>query len=224
MISIVPASWAREHFAEMLVMAQRQPIAIARHGKTLAVMWPAGSLGQQERERELLRLSRRLPELQRLVIHQKLAMQLLCMQMPRVAEIARSARARMAEWRRMGPASQAQFERWMWVLSQPTPFLPWIIADEGPLGRQLHQLTPILSVGVPKVMAQRAAEQEVVVTARLRNLYDPAPEPDPGDVDPSAFPRRYYGDWALCPDFVLGPDWENGSAGFEAGGTVDPRP
>jgi len=211
MVAVVSASWARTHFAELLVMVQRQPVEIARHGKTLATLWPVVSKGQRDRERELLYMRRQVPALQRLILHQQMAMRLLSLSDASAMTIAQRAEAELRRMERNRFVSPGHVLRWLWALAKPRVQLAWILVDQGPLGSRLRTRSPIAWVRIAPVDGERVVNR-MIEGALAAGVQWTQERELPAIEEVVQHSTEHFGeDWALSKEFPLADGWESGA-------------
>jgi hypothetical protein len=119
------SSHAKQHFGELLDAVAQGPVAIERHRKIKAIVsspdafnGPAAA-GQVLAGRQAARAAQALVDKDRLIKHQRLAIELLVMpEAERTALIAR-ARGEVAKWRRDRLCSADYADRWDELLALP---------------------------------------------------------------------------------------------------------
>ncbi|HSX91594.1 MAG TPA: type II toxin-antitoxin system Phd/YefM family antitoxin [Hydrogenophaga sp.] len=137
----------------MLEVAAREPVAIERHKKVKAIVCsPEVFQGRSDRdgqlaERRAARAAQALVDKDRLIKHQRLAIDLVLMsQSQREALIAR-ARMEVERWRRERLCSEDYIARWDALLGLPVEELARAMASESPeWGVALRQNSPWLLV------------------------------------------------------------------------------
>jgi PHD/YefM family antitoxin component YafN of YafNO toxin-antitoxin module len=145
------ASRAKQNFGDLLDAIAKGPVAIERHGRLRAIVCTPESFqdqggSQPERvlaERRAARAAQELVEKDRLIRHQKLALELVLMPTTqREASIAR-ARAEVARWRRERLCSEDYAQRWEALLALPLADLARALGDDAlEEGRALRQNSP----------------------------------------------------------------------------------
>jgi PHD/YefM family antitoxin component YafN of YafNO toxin-antitoxin module len=116
------ASHAKQNFGELLDALARGPVAIERHKSIKAVICSPetfhGTVGdvsspsQALAERRAARTAQHLVEKNRLIKHQKLAIDLLLMPQDKREELVLRARAEVSRWRRDRLCSTDYADRW----------------------------------------------------------------------------------------------------------------
>jgi PHD/YefM family antitoxin component YafN of YafNO toxin-antitoxin module len=109
---------AKQNFGELLEALARGPVAVERHGKVKAIVCSPEAFGQRADAGQMLaarraaRAAQQLVEKDRLIRHQKLAIELLLMPKAKRAALVRGARAEVARWRRARLCSPDYADRW----------------------------------------------------------------------------------------------------------------
>jgi PHD/YefM family antitoxin component YafN of YafNO toxin-antitoxin module len=143
------SSRAKQNFGELLEAVTLGPVAIERHKKIKAIVCSPEAFqaqsgaGQALAERRVARADQVLVEKNRLIKHQKWAIELLVM--PQVAREAlmQQARAEVAKWRRDGLCSSDYADRWDDLLKLPVADLAQAMASEAlDWGTALRQNSP----------------------------------------------------------------------------------
>jgi PHD/YefM family antitoxin component YafN of YafNO toxin-antitoxin module len=145
----VTASQAKQNFGELLEAAARGPVAIERHRKVKAIVCsPEAFEAQAGRDRVLAerraaRAAQALVDKERLIKHQRLAIELLLMPKPQRAKLVQRARAEVARWRAEHLCSPEYSDRWDQLLAQPVEGLARAMASETlEWGTALRQNSP----------------------------------------------------------------------------------
>lgn len=119
------ASNAKQNFGELLEALAQGPVAIERHKKIKAIVCapeafqPAHRAGGQMLERRHARAAQETVEKDRLIKHQRLAIELLTMPKSQSNALIRQARAEVDRWRRDRLCSPDYGDRWDELLSLP---------------------------------------------------------------------------------------------------------
>ena len=143
------ATQAKQNFGELMDALARGPVAIERHGRVRAVLCApeafaarAGSDGDLA-ERRSARTAQQLVEKDRLIRHQKLAVELLLMPARQQRKAIAKARAEVARWRHERLCSPDYADRWDALLDLPVRELARAMSDESlDWGRALRQNSP----------------------------------------------------------------------------------
>ena len=138
------ASEAKQRFGDLLERAIASPVAIEKHGKIVAAMVPASWLGRAEvlDERKQARERQRRVELDRLMAHQRVGIELLSSP-GRKKELLSVARREVRKWAELGLCSQDYIDRWGEWLSLPVPELvQQMCSDAGGWGNAMRQNSP----------------------------------------------------------------------------------
>lgn len=147
------SSHAKQNFGELLDAAAREPVAIERHKKLKAIVCsPEAFQGRSDRDRQLAerraaRAAQALVEKDRLIKHQRLAIELVLMPLPQREALLARAREEVARWRRERLCSEDYIERWEQLLGLPVDELARAMASDSlEWGTALRQNSPWLVV------------------------------------------------------------------------------
>ena len=121
---------AKQNFGELLEALARGPVAVERHGKVKAIVCSPEDFGQRAdarsastdralAARRAARAAQQLVEKDRLIRHQKLAIELLLAPRAVRSALLRRARAEVARWRRDRLCSPDYADRWDALLDRP---------------------------------------------------------------------------------------------------------
>ncbi len=132
------ASQAKQNFGELLDAAMRGPVAIERHGKTRAVVLSPEAFAERSgadagdalARRRAARAAQLLVDKDRLIRHQKLAVELLLMPPARRQALIAKARAEVGRWRRDRLCSPDYADRWVALLDLPARDLARALASD----------------------------------------------------------------------------------------------
>lgn len=174
------ASHAKQNFGELLDALAHGPVAIERHKKVKAIVcspeafkaqivggvggageavqesMPPG--GQLLAERRAARAAQLLVDKERLIKHQRVAIELLLMPEAKQRALIEQARAEVARWRRERLCSPDYADRWDELLARPVADLARAMASESlEWGVALRQNSPWHVVALE---AQAAAQAE----------------------------------------------------------------
>jgi len=122
------ASRAKQNFGELLEALARGPVAIERHKSIKAIVCSPetfhgavqahSTAGRALEGRRAARAAQQLVEKNRLIKHQKLAIELLLMRQTQREELMAQARAEVQRWRRDRLCSTDYADRWDELLGQ----------------------------------------------------------------------------------------------------------
>lgn len=116
----ISATDAKNSFAAVIARAVKgERIEIARHGRVVAVVAPAGSFAAPADLRATALRHQQLTELQRLSRHQTYAIQLLTATHAQVTIWRKQARAAVDRWEQRGSCSREFIEGWRGLLKLP---------------------------------------------------------------------------------------------------------
>lgn len=137
------ATAAKKNFSEALDQAEKEPVGVHRHGKTVAMLIPASSFVDHKRlEKQLARAEQRNIESHRLVKHQKIALQLV-VDPDAAAPLIRQATETVSRWEREKLCSHHYIDRWHHLLALPVRELAQeMCGDMDGWGKALRQNSP----------------------------------------------------------------------------------
>lgn len=145
----ITASHAKQNFGELLEALAHGPVAIERHKKIKAIVCAPEAFQALSSEASILaerraaRAAQRLVEKDRLIRHQKLAIDLLVMPKDRREVLIQGALAEVARWRRERLCSADYADRWDDLLQRPVKELAQAMASESwDWGTALRQNSP----------------------------------------------------------------------------------
>lgn len=145
---------AKQSFGELLEAAARGPVAIERHGRIKAIVaspqtfHAAGAAQADLAQRRAARLNQTLLEKERLIRHQKVAIQLLTLPARERRALIRQARAVVERWRADNLCSRDYIDRWQSLLELPIDELASAMtSDADGWGNALRQNSPWAAVG-----------------------------------------------------------------------------
>ena len=129
--------------------AQAGPVAVERHRTVQVVVvspehFAAGiRLSDPKAQRKLARLRQELVERDRLIRHQKIAIDLLTLPRSEGMKLVKRAQAMVARWSAQGLCSGDYIERWTAILKMPVRGMAAaIVADQDGWGTALRQNSP----------------------------------------------------------------------------------
>jgi len=147
------SSHAKQNFGELLDAVAHGPVAIERHKKIKAIVCsPEAFEGQTGRDRQLAerraaRAAQSLVEKDRLIKHQRLAIELLLMPAAQSGALIAQARREVDRWRRERLCSEDYVVRWEQLLDRPVDELARAMASDSlEWGTALRQNSPWLAV------------------------------------------------------------------------------
>jgi hypothetical protein len=119
----ISASQAKQNFGALIGLLAQGPVAVQRHGKAVAIVMAPQSGEPLPDARQLARQAQQQRELQRLVRHQQLAIELLCAPARTRRAVLQAARKVVARWHSEQLCSADYIERWSQWLNLPLPEL-----------------------------------------------------------------------------------------------------
>jgi len=137
------ATDAKKNFSEALDKAEKGAVGLQRHGKTVAMLIPASSFVDNQRlEKQLARAEQRTIESNRLIKHQKIALQLV-VNPDTAAPLIQQATEAVARWEREKLCSHHYIDRWRSLLALPILELAQeMCGDVNGWGKALRQNSP----------------------------------------------------------------------------------
>ena len=137
------ATAAKKNFSEALDQAEKEPVGVHRHGKTVALLIPVASFADSKRlEKQLARAEQRNVESHRLIKHQKIALQLV-VDVDAAAALIQQATETVARWEREQLCSHHYIDRWRQLLALPVRELAQAMCgDVNGWGSALRQNSP----------------------------------------------------------------------------------
>lgn len=141
---------AKQNFGQLMKAAALGPVAIERHGKVQALVmapgfFPAATAAGADRlaERRLARLNQAMTEKDRLIRHQRIALDLLTLPPGERDALIQQARDTVERWRTQGLSSHDYIERWGRILGLPVPQMAAeMVSDAQGWGSALRQNSP----------------------------------------------------------------------------------
>ncbi len=144
-MDIIAASYVKQNFGEVLERAARAPLGVERHRKLVAGIVPPHWLAQHQAldERRAARAAQEQVELRRLMAHQHLGIDLLCMTPPQQRKRLEAARREVARWEDEALCSADYIERWrMWLSLPAKELVQRMCSDADGWGRAMRQNSP----------------------------------------------------------------------------------
>lgn len=145
------ASQAKQNFGALLSQLAQNPVAIARHHKTVAVVMLPAAAQTLPNPRLQARAEQQQREQQRLMRHQQFAIALLCASPAQQALQLQTAQAVVARWAQEGLCSADYIDRWQVWLTLPLQQLaPLMCSQAQGWGPAMRQNSPFnISAMVP---------------------------------------------------------------------------
>jgi hypothetical protein len=143
------ASHVKQNFGEVLARAARAPIGVQRHRKLVAVVVPPHWLARHEvfDERQAARAAQQQVEQNRLMAHQRLAIDLLCASPAQQRKRIEAARHEVDRWEARQLCSADYIARWRaWLALPVAQLVQRMCSDAQGWGRAMRQNSPFLIV------------------------------------------------------------------------------
>lgn len=127
---------AKQHFGELLKAAEQGPVAVERHRKVQAIVLTPGHYAamqaqpDRQAERRVARLQQAMAEHERLIRHQRIAIDLLSLPRAEREHLVDKARATVAFWRAGNLCSSDYVQRWSDILAHPSQQIARLIVDD----------------------------------------------------------------------------------------------
>ncbi len=144
---------AKQCFGQLLKAASEAPVAIERHGKVRAIVGapeffsPAQAGHDELAVRRLARLNQAMTEKDRLIRHQRIALDLVTLHRKARDDMIRSALAIVDRWRQEHLCSRDYIDRWSEILRLPARKMATaMISDLEGWGTALRQNSPWVGV------------------------------------------------------------------------------
>lgn len=145
---------AKQSFGELMKAAAQAPVAIERHGKVQAIVgapefFRVGASNETDAPvaRQVARLKQSLVERDRLIRHQRIALDLVTLPPDQIAPMIRQARVVVDRWQNEGLCSRDYIERWSALLALPAADLARaMVSDVDGWGPALRQNSPWVGV------------------------------------------------------------------------------
>lgn len=141
----ISASYAKQNFGEVLLMALEGPVSIEKHGKSVAIMSSPSLLKGQDRLelKKMARLQQKNIENERLIRHQKVAIRLLSDPEDIVINLIEKAKAEVRRWELLKSCSSDYIDRWDGILQKSSREISRLIcSDLDGWGSALRQNSP----------------------------------------------------------------------------------
>ena len=153
-MDLVAASHVKQNFGEVLARAALAPLGVERHGKLVAGLVPPQWLAQRDAldERRIARAAQQQVELQRLAAHQRLAIDLLCVNAAKQRGRIAAARREVDRWEAQQLCSPDYIDRWReWLALPVRQLVRRMCSDAGGWGTAMRQNSPFGAAGYPLV-------------------------------------------------------------------------
>ncbi|GAB4216761.1 MAG: hypothetical protein Fur007_17430 [Rhodoferax sp.] len=142
------ASQAKQNFGALLSQLAQGPVTIARHKETVAVVMLPAAAQALPNARQQARSDQQHRELQRLMRHQQLAIDLLCATPAKQTVMLQAAQAQVERWAKEGLCSADYIHRWRRWLAMPVQQLaPLMCSDAQGWGAAMRQNSPFIAAG-----------------------------------------------------------------------------
>jgi len=150
-MDMIAASHVKQNFGEVLAQAARGPVGVERHRKLVAAIVPPHWLSQHGAldERRLARAAQRQVELNRLMAHQQLGIELLCAEPAQLRRHIEAARREIDRWEERQLCSADYIARWRAWLELPVKQLvPRMCSEAEGWGRAMRQNSPFTAASL----------------------------------------------------------------------------
>lgn len=144
---------AKQNFGQLLKASAQGPVAIEKHGKVQAILSSPAAFAQAAEKgapaasRQLARAQQALVEKDRLVRHQRIALDLVTLAAGRRERLVAQARAEVQRWREQRLSSADYIDRWAQILDLPARGMAEAItSDLDGWGTALRQNSPWVGV------------------------------------------------------------------------------
>lgn len=138
------ASQAKQNFGALLGQLAHSPVAIERHHKTVAVVLSPEAAQSVSDPRRLARQAQQQRELQRLVQHQQIAIDMLCAPRSVQKKHIQAALDRVKRWETEHLCSADYIERWQqWLALPVTELAPLMCGPAQGWGPAMRQNSPL---------------------------------------------------------------------------------
>lgn len=147
----VAASHVKQNFGEVLARAALGPVGVERHRKLVAAIVPPQWLTQHDAldERRAARAAQQQVELQRLMAHQQLGIELLCANAAGQRKRIDAARREVDRWQARQLCSADYVERWRaWLALPVREMVQRMCSDAQGWGRAMRQNSPFVAAGM----------------------------------------------------------------------------
>ncbi len=140
---------AKQNFGELLSAATLEPVAIEKHGKLQAIVAPPRFFTAAQASvdgleaRRLARLGQTVVEKNRLIRHQRIALDLVTVPAAVRKKMITGAKEIVQRWRREQLCSLDYIDRWSAILRLPAREMAMqMTSDDNPWGPALRQNSP----------------------------------------------------------------------------------
>jgi hypothetical protein len=144
------STYAKQCFGQILQASAAAPVAIEKHGKVQAIVASPELFARAQTDqdaRRLARLSQAGVEKDRLIRHQRIALDLLTLPAGQIQALIDNARAVVNRWRQERLCSADYIERWTEILALPPQKMALrMVSDASGWGTSLRQNSPWVGV------------------------------------------------------------------------------
>jgi hypothetical protein len=150
-MDIIAASHVKQNFGEVLARAARGPVGVERHRKLVAAIVPPHWLSQHRAidERLVARAAQQQVELNRLMAHQQLGIELLCAEPAHLRKHLDAAQREVDRWEARQLCSADYIARWRaWLALPVKQLVQRMCSDAEGWGRAMRQNSPFTAAGL----------------------------------------------------------------------------
>jgi hypothetical protein len=150
-MDMVAASHVKQNFGQVLAQAARGPVGVERHRKLVAAIVPPHWLSQHGAldERRMARAAQQQVELNRLMAHQQLGIELLCAEPAQLRRQIEAARREIDRWEARQLCSGDYIARWRaWLELPAKQLVQRMCSDAEGWGRAMRQNSPFTAAGL----------------------------------------------------------------------------
>lgn len=141
------ASQAKQNFGALIKQLAQSPVAIERHHKTVAIVMSPELARSVPDPRQAARSVQQQRELQRLIRHQQLAIDLLCASAKARQNSLQAAQRVVERWQAEQLCSADYIQRWREWLALPVPDLARLMCGEADgWGSAMRQNSPFTAI------------------------------------------------------------------------------
>lgn len=137
------ASQAKQNFGALVSQLAQGPVAIERHQKTVAIVMSPAQAQSVPDPRQVARQAQQQREMQRLMRHQQIAIQLLCAAPETQKRLLQLAQQEVERWQSQQLCSADYIQKWRHWLALPLSELaPLMCGDAEGWGPAMRQNSP----------------------------------------------------------------------------------
>lgn len=152
------ASQAKQNFGALLGQLTHGPVAIERHHKTVAVVLSPAAAQSVTDPRRMARQAQQQREVQRLMQHQQLAIDLLCAPPPGQHKRIQAALDQVKRWEAEHLCSADYIERWrQWLALPVSELAPLMCGPAQGWGPAMRQNSPFTAFSSNDHLASAAS-------------------------------------------------------------------